>query len=89
MRIARDARTRRARKLFSERAMRFMAEGFYAESEAHFREVLRLLPDHASTLNNLGTAIWRQGACLRRRSIIAGPWFTILTTTRFSIIWVT
>ena len=59
-------------------AMRFMAQGFYAESEFHFREVLRFLPDHASTLNNLGTAIWRQGRVQEaeehyRRALVHDP----------------
>ena len=42
-------------------AAALLDQGFHAEAETHFREVLRLMPGHASTLNNLGTAIWRQG----------------------------
>jgi Flp pilus assembly protein TadD len=50
----------RAETLFNEAAKR-LDQGLYAWAEGCFRNVLRLLPDHASTLNNLGTAIWRQG----------------------------
>ena len=44
-----------------EKAATLLDRGLYAESEVYFQKVLRLLPDHASSLNNLGTAIWRQG----------------------------
>jgi tetratricopeptide (TPR) repeat protein len=50
----------RAERLF-EHAAQLLAQGEYADSERHFQAVLGLLPGHASTLNNLGTAIWRQG----------------------------
>ena len=44
-----------------DRAATLLAQGLYAESEGFFQKVLGLLPDHSSALNNLGTAIWRQG----------------------------
>lgn len=56
-----------------EKAATLLARGLYAESERYFQKVLCLLPDHASALNNLGTAIWRQGACMRQRRTIAEP----------------
>src|SRR5271170_5359379 len=33
----------------------------FAEAETYLREALRLKPDDADVLNNLGTAIWEQG----------------------------
>ncbi len=33
----------------------------YVEAEHYLREVLRIWPEHAGTLNNLGTAVWQQG----------------------------
>jgi Tfp pilus assembly protein PilF len=58
-----------------EQAATLLDRGLYCESERYFREVLRLLPGHPSALNNLGTAIWRQGRlqdaeeCYRRASV--------------------
>jgi Flp pilus assembly protein TadD len=63
-----------AERIF-EQAATLLDRGLYSESEGYFREVLRLLPGHASTLNNLGTAIWRQGRlheaeeCYRRATV--------------------
>jgi Tfp pilus assembly protein PilF len=39
----------------------FLQERRFAEAEASLREALRLKPDDADVLNNLGTAIWEQG----------------------------
>ena len=71
-------------KLLFEKAATLLDRGLYAESEGYFREVLRLLPDHASALNNLGTAIWRQGRvheaeeCYRRALVHDPNDFAIL-----------
>ncbi len=61
-----------------EKAATLLDRGLYAESEGYFREVLSLLPDHASALNNLGTAIWRQARVHEaeeyyRRALIHDP----------------
>ena len=46
---------------YFNQATSLLNRGLFAESEAYFREVLRLRPDHVNALNNLGTAVWRQG----------------------------
>ena len=38
-----------------------LGRGLYAEAEHYYREALKSCPDHSAALNNLGTAIWRQG----------------------------
>ena len=46
--------------VYFKQATELLNQGEYAEAEGYFREVLRLWPDHAGALNNLGTAVWRQ-----------------------------
>ena len=59
--------------VYFKQATSLLDRGLYAEAEAYFREVLRLWPDHAGTLNNLGTAVWRQGRIARGGGVaIAG-----------------
>jgi Flp pilus assembly protein TadD len=47
-------------KVYFQQGLSLLNRALYEESESSFREVLHIWPDHASTLNNLGTAIWRQ-----------------------------
>jgi len=46
--------------IYFQQAASLLKRGLFAESEAYLHEVLRLWPDHAGTLNNLGTAVWQQ-----------------------------
>ncbi len=46
---------------YFKQATALLTRGLYGESEAYFREVLRIWPDHVGALNNLGTSLWRQG----------------------------
>jgi Flp pilus assembly protein TadD len=46
---------------YFKQATSLLHRGLFAESEHYFREALRLWPDHADALNNLGTAVWNQG----------------------------
>jgi Flp pilus assembly protein TadD len=46
--------------VYFKQASTLLDQGQYAEAEHYFREVLRIWPDHAGALNNLGTAVWRQ-----------------------------
>jgi Flp pilus assembly protein TadD len=48
-------------KVYFNQAISLLKRGVYAEAESSFREVLKIWPDHASSLNNLGTAVWRLG----------------------------
>ena len=79
-------------EVFFEQAATLLSSGQYCESEGYFREVIRLLPDHASALNNLGTAIWRQGrvheaeACYRRALVHDPNDFAILNNLG-NILW--
>jgi tetratricopeptide (TPR) repeat protein len=47
--------------VYLDQATRLLNQGLFADSEGYFREVLRLWPDHAGALNNLGTAVLRLG----------------------------
>ena len=63
---------------YFNQATDLLTRGLYGESETYFREVLRLWPDHPGTLNNLGTAVWRQGRAAEaevyyRRGLMLGP----------------
>ena len=50
----------------------FLQQRRFAEAEASLRAALRLEPDDADVLNNLGTAIWEQGrAFIRGRCILS------------------
>jgi len=70
--------------VYFDQATSLLNRGFFAESEAYFREVLRLQPDHANALNNLGTALFRQGRlqeaerCYRRARTLKPNDFAIL-----------
>ena len=46
--------------VYFRQATALLKQGEYAEAEGYFHEVLRIWPDHAGALNNLGTAVWRQ-----------------------------
>jgi Flp pilus assembly protein TadD len=46
--------------VYFKQAASLLRQGLFAESEPYWREVLRLWPDHAGALNNLGTAVWQQ-----------------------------
>jgi Flp pilus assembly protein TadD len=46
--------------VYFKQALQLLNGGYFADAETYFREVLRLWPDDAGTLNNLGTAVWRQ-----------------------------
>jgi Flp pilus assembly protein TadD len=46
--------------VYFTQAKALLDRGQHAEAEAYFREVLRIWPDHASSLNNLGNAVWWQ-----------------------------
>ena len=46
---------------YFEQATALLKRGVYAESEKYLREVLRIWPEHAGALNNMGTAVWQQG----------------------------
>ena len=76
------ANTLLAEGLF-EQATALLAQGRYAESEGYFRQVLRLLPDHGSTHNNLGNSHLAAGAAaVRRRVLSPRLWLTIPKTMR-------
>ena len=47
--------------VYFKQATTLLDRGLYDEAEGYFREVLRLWPEHPGALNNLGTAVWRQG----------------------------
>jgi Flp pilus assembly protein TadD len=64
--------------VYFKQATTLLDRGLYDEAEGYFREVLRLWPDHAGALNNLGTAVWRQGRIheaeeFHRRALALGP----------------
>ena len=71
-------------KVYFNQAMSLLQRGVYAEAESSFREVLKVWPDHASSLNNLGTAVWRQGRlheaenCYRQARALKPDDFAIL-----------
>jgi Flp pilus assembly protein TadD len=46
---------------YYKQATALLIRGHHAESEKYLREVLRIWPEHAGALNNLGTAVWHQG----------------------------
>jgi Flp pilus assembly protein TadD len=46
---------------YFRRGTSLLRERCFAEAEACFREALRIDPDDADVLNNLGTAVWEQG----------------------------
>ena len=51
--------------------------------------MLRIWPEHADSLNNLGTAVWRQGRLREAETFIAERWDSNPTILRFSITWET
>jgi tetratricopeptide (TPR) repeat protein len=60
-RVRADAASSFIAIVYFKQATTLLDRGLYDEAEGYFREVLRLWPDHPGTLNNLGTAVWRQG----------------------------
>ncbi len=48
-------------RAYRERAVSLALQERFAESEAWSREALRLRPDDADAMNELGVAVWRQG----------------------------
>ena len=46
--------------VYFKQAKALLDRGQYVEAETYFREVLGIWPDHASSWNNLGTAVWWQ-----------------------------
>ena len=70
--------------VYFKQATVLLDNGEYAEAEGYFREVLRLWPDHPGSLNNLGTAVWRQKRLheaedyYRRAQILAPQDYAIL-----------
>jgi len=64
--------------VYFQQAASLLKRGLFAESEAYLHEVLRFWPDHAGTLNNLGTAVWQQkrvqeAELLYRRALALEP----------------
>ncbi len=64
--------------VYFKQATGLLDRGLYAEAEHYFSEVLKIWPDHAASLNNLGTSVWRQGRLkqaeeLHRRALELNP----------------
>src|SRR5262249_19636565 len=53
--------THRVATVYFDDGTSCLRQGRYEEAEFHLRESLRLRPDDADTLNNLGTAAWLTG----------------------------
>ena len=69
-------------KVYFNQAISLLKRGVYAEAESSFREVLKIWPDHASSLNNLGTAVWRQGRLHEAENYYRRAWRSSPTTSR-------
>jgi Flp pilus assembly protein TadD len=71
-------------RAYFHQARALLERGQFADAEVYFREVLRIWPDHASSLNNLGNALWLQDrldeaeACYRRARALRPNEFAIL-----------
>jgi Flp pilus assembly protein TadD len=79
-----DAAKRFIVTTYFHQAKALLERGQFTEAENYFREVLRIWPEHASSLNNLGNVLWWQDrldeaeTCYRRARLLAPNEFAIL-----------